>query len=361
MPKSSRSSFPVSTVEWIASLYMAALPVTSAAPNLQIAIATLPAIAAMMTRSEPECSATIPPPLRRRYDSDPSRPHSGVGRGSDPFPTFMPASASGPVAQKRSLASDFCWRAASRQFVEQRLCLFEILCVEAFGEPAVNRRQKIAGLSAATVVAAESSEAYNRTQFPELGPLLSGNPQGFVVQFLGGLGMPLPQQQLPFVPVQLCRQPALPSPFDDLQCLVQQGHGLFDLPGDPTCCGQEGDVIGRPRLRPSDPEGDRAAAQKRYPFGHIPIFDLDPAAVDGSHGAPVGETLLGRYRNQLLCPLVEECGVSDERQQNGAKRQGRSQRRRMSQPSSLSDCCAAPCQCLVWKAETEKQNPQKRL
>src|SRR5437762_13830744 len=36
-------------------------------PNLQIAIATLPAIAAMMTRSEPECSATIPPPLRRRY------------------------------------------------------------------------------------------------------------------------------------------------------------------------------------------------------------------------------------------------------------------------------------------------------
>src|SRR5215471_2447834 len=104
MPKSSRSSFPASTVEWIASLYMAALPVTSAAPNLQIAIATLPAIAAMMTRSEPECSATIPPPLRRRYDSDPSRPHSGIGRGSDPFPTFMPASASGPVAQKRSQA-----------------------------------------------------------------------------------------------------------------------------------------------------------------------------------------------------------------------------------------------------------------
>src|SRR4029077_14369334 len=62
MPKSSRSSFPVSIVEWIASLYMAALPVTSAAPNLQIAIATLPAIAAMMTWSEPECSAPLPLP-----------------------------------------------------------------------------------------------------------------------------------------------------------------------------------------------------------------------------------------------------------------------------------------------------------
>jgi hypothetical protein len=81
MPKSSRSSFPVSTVEWIASLYMAALPVTSAAPNLQIAIATLPAIAAMMTRSEPECSATMPPPLRRRYVIATCWPLSAVALG----------------------------------------------------------------------------------------------------------------------------------------------------------------------------------------------------------------------------------------------------------------------------------------
>src|SRR5215469_14973875 len=91
MPKSSRSSFPVSTVEWIASLYMAALPVTSAAPNLQIAIATLPAIAAMMTRSEPECSATIPPPLRRRYGVDAGlivcRLSAG-GRDSDLYVAF---------------------------------------------------------------------------------------------------------------------------------------------------------------------------------------------------------------------------------------------------------------------------------
>jgi hypothetical protein len=33
----------------------------------------------------------------------------------------------------------------------------------------------------------------------------------------------------------------------------------------------------------------------------------------------------------------------------------------MSQPASLSDGCAAPCQCLVGKAETEKDNPQVRL
>src|ERR1700758_964328 len=84
MPKSSRSSFPVSTVEWIASLYMAALPVTSAAPNLQIAIATLPAIAAMMTRSEPECSATIQPPLR----AGARRPLEGPDGGSSVQPVL---------------------------------------------------------------------------------------------------------------------------------------------------------------------------------------------------------------------------------------------------------------------------------
>src|SRR5580704_14353868 len=99
MPKSSRSSFPVSTVEWIASLYMAALPVTSAAPNLQIAIATLPAIAAMMTRSEPECSATIPPPLRRRYVINTGWPLSAVALGGV---AFAPKPAFGCPGANRS-------------------------------------------------------------------------------------------------------------------------------------------------------------------------------------------------------------------------------------------------------------------
>jgi hypothetical protein len=64
---------------------MAALPVTIAAPNLQIAIAILPAIAAMMTRSEPECSAAIPPPLRRRYVIPAGWPLSAVVLGGVAF------------------------------------------------------------------------------------------------------------------------------------------------------------------------------------------------------------------------------------------------------------------------------------
>jgi len=47
---------------------------------------------------------------------------------------------------------------SSRQFVEQRLCLSKIGRVEAFGEPAVDRREKVAGFGVAALVAAEPDE-----------------------------------------------------------------------------------------------------------------------------------------------------------------------------------------------------------
>jgi hypothetical protein len=47
--------------------------------------------------------------------------------------------------------------------------------------------------------------------------------------------MPLPQQQLAFVPIQLRCEPALPCPFDDLQRIVRQGYRLFNLPRDLIC------------------------------------------------------------------------------------------------------------------------------
>jgi hypothetical protein len=48
--------------------------------------------------------------------------------------------------------------------------------------------------------------------------LLLGDAQSFAIQFLGGLGLPSPQQQLAFVPVQLRREPALPCPFNSTIC-----------------------------------------------------------------------------------------------------------------------------------------------
>src|SRR6202047_4459604 len=130
----------------------------------------------------------------------------------------------------------------SAQLAEQFLRLLQIGGIEALGKPAVDRREKIAGFSAAALVAAEPGEAHGGAQFPELGPLLLGDAQGFAIQLLGRLGMPLPQQQLAFVPIKLGGEPALSCPFGYLQSLVQQGHGLFGSPCHLTCPSQEGDM-----------------------------------------------------------------------------------------------------------------------
>ena len=74
------------------------------------------------------------------------------------------------------------------EFVKQSLCFFQIGRVEAFSEPAVDRREEIAGFAAAALVAAEPGEARSGTQFPELGPLLLSDAQGLAIQFLGSLG-----------------------------------------------------------------------------------------------------------------------------------------------------------------------------
>ena len=50
----------------------------------------------------------------------------------------------------------------SRQLVEQGPRLFQIGRIKAFGEPAVDRGEKVAGFGAATLVAAEPSEAHGR-------------------------------------------------------------------------------------------------------------------------------------------------------------------------------------------------------
>ena len=88
--------------------------------------------------------------------------------------------------------------------------------------------------------------------------------------------------------------------------------------------------------RSSRAVGGRSTAQERYPLRHIATPDLCPPAIDGSLRAPVVETLFGRHCNELVCPLAEDCVVSDERTQPCADRQAHGQRRRMNQPSSLN-------------------------
>src|ERR1700720_253837 len=112
-----------------------------------------------------------------------------------------------------SMANEVCegresvWLLVER--IQQRLRLSQIGRVEAFGEPAVDWREKVAGFGVTALVAPEPGEARSCTQFPELGFLLHGDAECFAIQFLGGLGMPLSQQQLAFVPMELRLQPAL--------------------------------------------------------------------------------------------------------------------------------------------------------
>ena len=49
---------------------------------------------------------------------------------------------------------------ADPEFVEQRFCLFEIVCIEAFGEPAIDRCEQIAGFGAPALVATQPGEAH---------------------------------------------------------------------------------------------------------------------------------------------------------------------------------------------------------
>src|SRR5258708_5917514 len=94
----------------------------------------------------------------------------------------------------------------SRQFVEKRLRFFEIGGAEARGEPAVDWGEEVAGFCAAALITPQPGQARGGAQFPELGLLRRRDAQGSVIQFLGGRGMPLPQQQPPFMPVQLRRE-----------------------------------------------------------------------------------------------------------------------------------------------------------
>ena len=77
----------------------------------------------------------------------------------------------------------------SGEFVEHRLSFFEVGRVEAFGEPEVDGREKVARLGGAALVAAEPGEAHGGAQFPELGLLLPSDAQGFAIHLLSRLSL----------------------------------------------------------------------------------------------------------------------------------------------------------------------------
>src|SRR5262249_36784935 len=134
------------------------------------------------------------------------------------------------------------WR--SLELGKKRSRPLEIGCFKALGEPAIDRCDKVAGFLAPIPLAPQPAEAHGGAQFPELGLLLRSDAEGPAIQFLSGLGMPLPQQQSTFVPMELCYEPTLLCRPNNLKGTVQQGQRLLNLLCDLTCPGMEGDIMG---------------------------------------------------------------------------------------------------------------------
>jgi hypothetical protein len=65
------------------------------------------------------------------------------------------------AVMKRTFAADFyILITSSSQLVEHRLCVFEIGRVEAFGEPAIDWRQEVAGFGAPALLAPQPGDAH---------------------------------------------------------------------------------------------------------------------------------------------------------------------------------------------------------
>jgi hypothetical protein len=142
-------------------------------------------------------------------------------------------------------------RGRGGKLIEECLRLFEICAIEAFSKPAVDRREKITSFGALALVAPQPGEASRGAQLPQLRILLPGNAQGFAIEFLGGFGMPLPQQQLALKSVQLRREPVLPCPVNDLQCFAA------------------------PAMKRADSSGSRKPARRRRARSDPPLRAID--------------------------------------------------------------------------------------
>ena len=73
------------------------------------------------------------------------------------------------------------------QFIEQGLCFFQIGCIEAFDEPAIDGREEVKCFGPPALFALQPGQHYCRPKLEEPGPLLSGDPQCLVQLALDNL------------------------------------------------------------------------------------------------------------------------------------------------------------------------------
>src|SRR6516162_5633559 len=129
------------------------------------------------------------------------------------------------------------------ELVEQRLCLFEIGGVEAFGEPAVDRCEQIASFAVAALVAAQPGEARGGAQFVAPCALLAGNREGGAERILGlrWIGVWQASGELAAQAMNFCVPAPLAGGGRLCQCVVQRGEAFLYFSGKCLRLGQQGE------------------------------------------------------------------------------------------------------------------------
>src|SRR6516165_9901987 len=94
-------------------------------------------------------------------------PVMGSNESNRPSRDICAAPADGRTGQKAVVRArpPAMLTTGSRQFVEQRLCFFQIGGVESFGEPAVDRGEEVAGFGTPALFAPQPREARGGAQF----------------------------------------------------------------------------------------------------------------------------------------------------------------------------------------------------
>src|SRR5216683_1228326 len=110
--------------------------------------------------------------------------------------------------------------AGSPQFPQQRLCVPQVGRVEAFGELAVDRREKVAALISPPLGAQQADETDRGAQLEPAGALLSRDRQRSAITTLDlrPVGGWQPTQELAAQAVELCNSPMCSGSLRLRQC-----------------------------------------------------------------------------------------------------------------------------------------------
>src|SRR5262249_36208973 len=160
------------------------------------------------------------------------------------------------------------------QLLQQRLRFLQVRRVEAFGEPAVDWREEVAGFGALALVAPEAGKAGGGAQFVRPRPLMLRYAKRLFECVLALLTFVLAQERDALQAVELRIPRALAGGFLRLQPFLHRGQRGPMLVPKRERLSQEGEA-GRPSIPHHTP---KPLAQTDYGFVDRPLCEESPSA-----------------------------------------------------------------------------------